>query len=73
MVNAIKAAGAALRFLPPYSPDFDPIENAFSKFEALMRKVAASAIDALNPGDCVGYLTTTGYEPNQTEGALDRL
>ncbi|MDR6287480.1 transposase [Methylopila jiangsuensis] len=37
---AIKAAGAELLYLPPYSPDFNPIENAFSKLKALLRKAA---------------------------------
>ena len=40
--EAIDAAGAELRFLPPYSPDLNPIENAFAKLKALLRKVAAS-------------------------------
>jgi transposase len=38
--EAIQAAGATLRFLPPYSPDFNPIENAFSKLKARLRKAA---------------------------------
>jgi transposase len=38
---AIEAVGAELRFLPPYSPDFNPIENAFSKLKALLRRAAA--------------------------------
>ena len=61
--HAVEAAGARLLFLPPYSPDFNPIENAFSKLKALLRKAAArtvdqlwnaiaSAIDALTPTDC---------------------
>ncbi len=43
----IEAAGAKLRFLPPYSPDFNPIENALSRFKALLRKVAERTIDDL--------------------------
>ena len=39
--DAIEATGAELRFLPPYSPDFNPIENAFAKLKALLRKAAA--------------------------------
>jgi len=35
--RAIEAAGATLRYLPPYSPDFNPIENAFSKLKAFLR------------------------------------
>jgi transposase len=45
--EAIETAGAELRFLPPYSPDFNPIENAFAKLKALLRKVAARTRDAL--------------------------
>ena len=45
--QAIKAAGARLLYLPPYSPDFNPIEMAFSKLKALLRKVAARTVDDL--------------------------
>lgn len=45
--ETIEAAGAELRFLPPYSPHFNPIENASAKLEALLRKVAARTCDAL--------------------------
>ncbi|WP_354081970.1 IS630 family transposase [Constrictibacter sp. MBR-5] len=72
--EAIEAAGAELRFLPPYSPDFNPIENAFAKLKALLRKVAArtrdalwnavaTAIGAFTPAECANYFTATGYEP----------
>ena len=44
---AIEDAGAELRFLPPYSPDFNPIEQAFAKLKALMRKAAARTKQAL--------------------------
>lgn len=71
---AIEAAGAELRFLPPYSPDFNPIENAFSKLKAIPRKVAArtrdalwdavaEAIEASTPDECGNYFTAAGYEP----------
>jgi transposase len=74
--EAIEAAGAELRFLPPYSPDFNPIENAFSKLKALMRKAAARtrdalwdavahAIDAFTPVECANYFTAAGYEPER--------
>ena len=43
----IEAAGAELRYLPPYSPDFNPIENAFAKLKALLRKAAERTIDGL--------------------------
>jgi transposase len=45
--QAIEAYGAELRYLPPYSPDFNPIENAFAKLKAHVRKSAARTIDAL--------------------------
>lgn len=72
--DAIEAAGAQLRFLPPYSPDFNPIENAFSKLKALLRKAATRTRDALwdevgrtidrfTPQECANYFTAAGYEP----------
>ena len=45
--RAIEAAGASLRYLLPYSPDFNPIENAFSKLKAVLRQAAARTIDHL--------------------------
>lgn len=68
---AIEAADMTLRYLPPYSPDLDPIENAFSKLKAFLRKVAARNIDALwdvirdaldtfTPQDCVNYFAAAG-------------
>ena len=71
---AIEATGARLRLLPPYSPDFNPIENAFAKLKALLRKAAARTIpdlwdairDALpqfTPTECANYFTASGYEP----------
>ena len=71
----IEAAGARLLFLPPYSPDFNPIENAFSKLKSILRKTAArtvetlwdaigDAIDAFTPQDCASYFTAAGYEPD---------
>ena len=45
--EAVEATGARLLFLPPYSPDFNPIENAFSKLKALLRKAAARTVDDL--------------------------
>ena len=44
---AIEAAGGHLRYLPPYSPDFNPIEKAFAKLKAFLRKKAARSIDDL--------------------------
>ena len=71
--EAIEAAGASLLFLPPYSPDFNPIENAFSKLKALLRKAAArsvdqlwaaiaAAIDTFTPQECANYFAAAGYD-----------
>jgi transposase len=71
---AVARAGATLLYLPPYSPDFNPIENAFAKLKALLRKAAARTIDelwdairdalpAFSPHECANYFTATGYEP----------
>ena len=62
----IEAAGAQLLFLPPYSPDFNPIENAFAKLKALLRKAAERTVDGLwnaigrivdlfSPAECANY------------------
>jgi transposase len=72
---AIERAGATLLFLPPYSPDFNPIEQVFAKLKALLRKAAArtlealqtaiaSALDAFPPQECANYFTNSGYEPD---------
>lgn len=72
--DAIEAVGATSRFLPPYSPDFNPIENAFSKLKALLRKAATRTRDALwdevgqiidqfTPKECANYFAAAGYEP----------
>jgi len=71
--EAIEAVGASLLFLPPYSPDFNPIENAFSKFKALLRKAAARSVDQLwaaiatasetfTPQECANYFAAAGYD-----------
>jgi transposase len=52
--DAIETAGATLLFLPPYSPDFNPIENAFAKLKALMRAKAERTITAL--GNTLGTI-----------------
>jgi transposase len=73
--EAVEAVGAKLMFLPPYSPDFNPIEQAFAKLKALLRKTAArtvesleaaiaEALDAFKPGECRNYFTNSGYEPD---------
>ena len=72
--TAIEAAGASLRYLPPYSPDFNPIEMAFAKLKALLRKAAARtipdlwqaikhAIPLFTPQECANYFDHAGYEP----------
>jgi transposase len=73
--TAIEAAGAALRLLPPYSPDLNPIELAFAKLKAWLRRRAARSVPALwnaiaaalptfTPPECVNYFTACGYEPD---------
>jgi len=73
--QAIEKAGANLLYLPPYSPDFNPIELAFSKLKALLRKAAArtitelwdvigEAIDKFPPGECKNYFNAAGYDPD---------
>jgi len=72
--QAIEAVGAKLLYLPPYSPDFNPIEMAFSKLKAILRKAAARSIDELwqviaealdkfSVHDCRNYFAAAGYEP----------
>jgi transposase len=72
--EAIEDAGAIVLFLPPYSPDFNPIELAFSKMKANLRKAAArtlprlwdairDAIDTVTPSDARSFFTACGYEP----------
>ena len=72
--EAIEKAGAKRRFLPPYSPDFNPIEMAFSKFKAFLKRAAArtindlwdaiaNALDIFTPAECRNYFTAAGYEP----------
>jgi transposase len=69
----IEARGAELRFLPPYSPDFNPIEMAFAKLKALLRKAAERTVDGLwaaigrlvdifTPTECANYFTAAGYD-----------
>ncbi len=70
--QAIEAAGAKLRYLPAYSPDFNPIEQFFAKLKALLRKTAARTVEALitaiaealnnvSPQECENYLANQGY------------
>ena len=70
--EAIEKVGAAVRFLPKYSPDLNPIELPYSKFKTFLRKVAArtvpgltrairSFIPQLRPRECANYFTHAGY------------
>jgi transposase len=70
--EAIEKVGATLRFLPKYSPDLNPIELPYSKFKALLRKVAArtvrglyrtirSFVPQLGPRECANYFRHAGY------------
>ena len=72
--EAIRAAGATLRYLPQYSPEFNPIEELFHPLKASLRKAAertieglqrrvASFIRVLDPSECMGYFRHAGYEP----------
>jgi transposase len=71
--EAIGAAGATILHLPPYSPDLNPIEQAFAKLKADLRKVGARTRDALwstigrllngfSPDECRNYFANSGYE-----------
>lgn len=75
--QAIKAAGARLWFLPPYSPDLNPIEQAFSKIKHWMRHAQKRTIDdtwrhigtlveTIQPHECANYLTNAGYASVKT-------
>jgi hypothetical protein len=78
----IEATGAGLRYLPPYSPDFNPIEIAFAKLKALPRKVAdrtvnglwaaiGRIIDLFPPAECANYFSAGGYDATRSDSALD--
>jgi transposase len=73
VAEAIRAVGASILYLPPYSPDLNPIEQLFAKLKALLRKAAArtqdalwktigNLLDAFTPAECQNYLTNSGYE-----------
>jgi transposase len=70
--HAIRAAGAKLFFLPPYSPDLNPIEQAFAKLKTLLRKAAEITVEAtwkrigtllacFNAQECANYFANAGY------------
>ena len=71
--KAIRQAGARLVFLPPYSPDLNPIEQVFAKLKTLLRKIDARSIEAtwrgigetlkhFSPTECANYLRNAGYQ-----------
>ena len=72
---AIRAAGGKLFFLPPYSPDLNPIEQAFAKLKNLLRKAQERTVEAtwrriggllsaFTPAECANYLRNSGYASN---------
>ncbi len=72
--QAIEGAGCRLLYLPPYSPDFNPIEKAFSKLKAVLRARAERTVEALwgtvgdvitlfEPNECANYFIACGYDP----------
>ena len=72
--EAIEARGAVVRYLPPYSPDLNPIEQFIAKLKALLRKAAARTKEALwaavgdalehcSSGECRNFLVNSGYDP----------
>ncbi len=76
--EAIEARGASVLYLPPYSPDLNPIEQVFAKLKALLRKAAARSVEALwavigavldafPAHECANYFQNAGYVlPNRT-------
>lgn len=76
--EAIERVGATLAFLPPYSPDFNPIENAFAKLKAILRARAERSIAALwdavgaivglfSPDECANYFKAPDMTPIKPE------
>ncbi len=71
----VEAVGATLMFLPPYSPDFNPIENAFARLKAMLRKAAertvaglwdliGQLVDVFQPAECANDFNSCGYDPD---------
>ena len=71
--EALRAVGASVLYLPPYSPDLNPIEQLFAKLKALLRSAVArtrdalwstigQALDAFPEAECQNYLANSGYE-----------
>ena len=70
--QALRTVGAKLFFLPPYSPDLNPIEQVFAKLKTLLRKAEPRTVDATTdtlqhilktfaPGECAAYIRNAGY------------
>ena len=79
--EAIEAAGCRLEYLPPYSPDLNPIEQAFAKLKALLRKAGertieglwdflGKSLDAFAPAECLNYFRHCGYTATASSNAL---
>ena len=73
--EAIEAAGARLMFLPPYSPDFNPIEKAFARLKAMLCRAGertvsglwsliGKLVDLFQPQECASYFSSCGYDPD---------
>ena len=82
--QAIRKAGAHLIFLPPYSPDLNPIEQVFSKLKTLLRKRDARTVEAtwtnigqlldhFTQAECANYLINSGYAPNVTPLTVSKV
>jgi hypothetical protein len=79
--QAIRSVGAKLLFLPPYSPDLNPIEQVFAKLKHLVRKAAerthdatwrriGSSLDCFSPDEYANYLRDSGYAQTQSHQTL---
>jgi transposase len=80
---AIEGAGCRLLYLPPYSPDFNPIEKDFAKLKTVLRAKAERTVEGLwntvghivtlfEPQECANYFKSCGYDPEQSARALDK-
>ena len=83
VARLIAAAGAAVRYLPAYSPDLTPIEQVFSKLKAYLRSAAARTIDglieamgdalrAIRPGDILGWFRHSGYVASPSSDTVNK-
>jgi transposase len=83
VARLIAAAGAAVRYLPAYSPDLNPIEKVFSKLKACLRSAAVRTIDglveamgdalrAIRPGDILGWFRHSGYQAPPSSDTVNK-